>query len=156
MGEVHWTGDTYVRNTSKYVRYVSKDLTLPPNVTSTHWSHTRNSLAMALKVVLWKGLREDISNLVFCPDGINFYESISDVLTEVVEAGVDVFGAWAKLRKASEFEGTGVVLECFAVNLGNVCDDSETLFTNFLNEKHDGEDVVEGLRKRDVFGFSHG
>jgi hypothetical protein len=67
------------------------------------------------------------------------------VLTEVVEAGVDVFGAWAKLGKASKFEGTGVVLERFAVNLRNIGDDGETLFADFLNKKHDGEDVAEGL-----------
>ncbi len=80
----------------KYRRYVSKDLTLPPNVTLTHWLRTQNSLAMALKVVLRNSLCEDIGDLVFRPDGINFNEPMSNVLTEVVKAGVDVLGARAK------------------------------------------------------------
>ena len=41
------------------------------------------------------------------------------MLTEVVKARVDVFVAWEKFWKASKFEGTRVVLECFAVNMGN-------------------------------------
>ncbi len=111
---------------------------------------------MALKIILRKGLSENIGDLVPSPDGKNFNETVLNMFTKVVEARVDVFGAGAKFWQASKFEGTGVVLECFAEDVRNVGNDGEPLFTNFLNEKHDGEDVAEGLRKRDVFGFSHG
>jgi hypothetical protein len=107
---------------------------------------------MALKIVLGDGLREDIGNLVFCPDGINFDETVSNMLAEVMKARVDVFGARAaKFGKTSKFEGTGVVLECFATNMGRVGNDSKSLFMNFPNEKHDREDVAEHLQKRDMY-----
>ena len=127
-----------------------------PMLTHTHWSHTRNSLAMTLKIVLRDGLREDIGDLVLCPNGINFDEAIADVLAEVMKARVDVFGARTEFGKTGKFEGTGVVLECFAIDVGHVGDDLESFFTYFLNEKHDGKDVAERLRKRYVFGLCRG
>ncbi len=116
-----------------------------PMLTHTHWSSTRNSLAMTLKIVLRDGLHEDIGDLVLCPDGINFNEAVANVLAEMVKARVDVFSAGSELGKTGKFEGTGVVLECFAINMGHVGDDAEPLFAYFLNKEHDGKNIAERL-----------
>ncbi len=99
---------------------------------------------MTLKIILRDGLCEDIGDLVLCPDEINFNETVANVLAEMVKARVDVFSVGSEFGKTGKFEGTGVVLECFAINMGHVGDDAESLFAYFLNKEHDG-DVAERL-----------
>jgi len=62
-----------------------------------------------------------------------------------METCVDMLGAWAELGKMGKFEGTEVILKCFAVNVGYVCDGLKPYLFNFLNEKHDGKYVAERL-----------
>ena len=100
---------------------------------------------MMLKVILGNGFGQDISNLVFCPDGIDFDKTTANVLPKVMETRVDMLGAWMEFGKMGKFEGTGVVLKCFAVNVGYVCDDLKPFLFNFLNEKHDWKYVAERL-----------
>ncbi len=100
---------------------------------------------MTLKVILGNGFGQDISNLVLRPDGIDFDKTVANVLAKVMETRVDMLGAWTEFGKTGKFEGTGVVLKCFAVNVGYVCDDLKPFLFNFLNEKHDWKYVVERL-----------
>ncbi len=75
---------------------------------------------MTLKVILRNGFGQDISNLVFRPDGIDFDKTIANVLPKVMETRVDMLGAWTEFGKTGKFEGTGVVLECFAIYMQTV------------------------------------
>ena len=100
---------------------------------------------MTLKVILGNGFGQDISNLVLRSDGIDFDKTVANVLPKVMETRVDMLGAWTVFGKTGKFEGTGVVLKCFAVNVGYVCDDLKPFLFNFLNEKHDWKYVAERL-----------
>jgi len=100
---------------------------------------------MTLKVFLGNGFGQDISNLVLRPDGIDFDKTIANVLAKVMETRVDMLGAWAEFGKTGKFEGTGVILKCFAVNVGYVCNDLKPFLFYFLNRKHDWKYVAERL-----------
>ena len=73
---------------------------------------------MPAEGILSQWLGQSVSNLVVGADGKNLDETLPYVLTEVVVARVDVFGARTKFGQTSEFKGPGVILKHFAINDG--------------------------------------
>ncbi len=71
-------------------------------------------------------------------------------------AYVDMFGMRMKLGKPRKFQCTWIVFEDFTVNVGFSANNLKTFVLHLLNKKHDGKDILQGLRHGDVFSFGCG
>ena len=113
-------------------------------------------LAVPAEGILSQWFGQSISNLVEGADGEDLDETLPYVLTKVMVARVDVFGARTELGQTSEFEGTGVILKNFAINDGLVANNLVSTLAHLLEQFHDWNHVAEGSAKSDVFGLGGG
>ena len=67
-----------------------------------------------------------------------------------------MFDTRTKLGKPSKFQCTWIVFEDFTVNIGFSTNNLKTCVLHLLNKKHDGKDILQGLRHGNVFSFGHG
>lgn len=58
---------------------------------------------MTLKKVLWKGLGQYVSNLIFSANWEDLDQTFANVLTKVMVTNVDMFGARPELGKSRKF-----------------------------------------------------
>ena len=61
---------------------------------------------MTCEEVLGKSLGQHVCNLVFSSNGKDLDEAISNMLTEVVVADIDMLGTRPKLWEPGKFKGT--------------------------------------------------
>jgi hypothetical protein len=84
-----------------------------------------------------KGFSKGIRDLILGSYWEDFDKPVPYVIAKVMVTYIDVLGTRAKLWKPCKFQHTGVVFKNLAVYLGLGTDNLKTLFTNFLNQKHD-------------------
>ena len=63
------------------------------------------SLSMVLEIILGQGLCQNISNLIFCFNRIDFNESQTIMFAEAVVTSIDVFGSRMEFCQPGKFKG---------------------------------------------------
>jgi len=97
---------------------------------------------MTLKKVLWKGLGQYVSNLIFSTNWKDLDQTFANMLTKVMVTNVDMFGARPELWKSRKFQCTRVVLKNLAVDVRFGADNLEMSLPHFLYQGHDRNDVT--------------
>jgi hypothetical protein len=97
---------------------------------------------VSLESILRKGFSKGVSNLILGSYWEDLDKPVSYVLAKVMVTNVDVLGTRAKLWEPSEFQCTGVVFKNLVVYVGLGTDDLKILLANFLDQKHNGKDVL--------------
>ena len=107
-------------------------------------------LLMANKI-FGEGCSKSVCYLIF---HVNRRDFVLHVLSEVMEAYINVLGVQTESWKPGQFKRTRVVFKDFAVRGGLHIDYVKFARIHFLDEFHEGNDITMGHRQGYVFGFS--
>jgi len=119
--------------------------TLLPNVQFSTPAHGLE--AMLAECLVWIGLGEHISWLVFAVNGINSDLASVNIVPEVVVPNVDVLGTWANLGHGSNFDCATIVFKNPALNNWLSAAKLEAQSVKFLDCLHDGDGHAEDHAK---------
>ena len=112
---------------------------------------TAKELTVSAKRILSQWFGQSVSNLIIGADGKDLDETFPHVLTKVMVARVNVLRSRTKLGQTSKFEGTGVVLEHFAINNRFVADDFVATAPHLVKQLHNRNDISKSCTESDVF-----
>jgi len=116
--------------------------TLPPNVQFSVPTHGLE--VMPAECLIWIGLGEHVSQMVFAVNCIDSVLALVNIVPEVVVLNVDVLGTWANLGHGGSFNHAAVVFKDPAVAGWFSATKPEAQSMKFLDHFHDGDGHVEG------------
>ena len=87
---------------------------------------------MTLKIILCQCFGEGVSNLIFSVNWKNLDETLSNMLTKMMIAYVDMLCPRSKFGKSCQFKCTGIILEDLAIHMGLDAEDLEISLPHFL------------------------
>ncbi len=108
---------------------------------------------MLAECLIWIGLGEHVSWLVFAVNCIDGNLAPINIVSEVVIFDVDVFGSWANLGHCGDFNCATVVFKNLAVDgwLGAAKPKAQSM--EFLDRFHDGDGHAESHAETDKIAF---
>jgi hypothetical protein len=109
---------------------------------------------MTHKVVLSKCLGQYVGGLVRCTNREDLDKSFTDVLAKMMVTYVDVLSASAKFRKPGKFKGSRVIFEYLTKDIRFGADDNNVVLLHFLDEFHDGNNVMKRHRHSNILSFN--